>query len=364
MRVAILSAGEIFTARWTNAFVESGYDVHLIVQEQVVEEFKAEVKIHLLPFRRPWGGILNVVSLKRLLRKIEPDLLHVFAASLDGLLGRLTGFHPSVLSVLGSDVFDFPYQSRLKRGIVVKNLKYYDWIGSTSHVMAEEIVLLNPETRNMTVTPFGVDTQVFSPALSRKNGEFLTIGTVKTMHEKYGIDILLRAFASALGILSRTKPDVGRRIRLLIVGGGPLLDEMRSLAEDLGIQSVVEFTGYVANKRVPEFLSSMDIFVAMSRMESFGVAVIEASACSLPVIVSNAGGLPEVVQDGYTGFIVEKEDVSATRDAMIRLIEDQELRSKMGKAGREYVRNNYEWSKCVDIMMDLHHQTLRRRDEL
>ena len=90
------------------------------------------------------------------------------------------------------------------------------------------------------------------------------------------------------------------------------------------------------------------MYVALSRSESFGVAVIEASACGLPVVVSNVGGLPEVVEQGVTGFIVPPEDPAAAADALEQLLASKELRERMGSAGRDRVERLYAWEACVD----------------
>ena len=91
--------------------------------------------------------------------------------------------------------------------------------------------------------------------------------------------------------------------------------------------------GAVPHKDVPRYLNQMDIYVAASRLdsESFGVAVLEASACELPVVVSNAGGLPEVVEDGVTGYIAPKEDVAATATAIGKLIASSAERDRLEK---------------------------------
>jgi len=145
-------------------------------------------------------------------------------------------------------------------------------------------------------------------------------------------------------------------MRLLIVGDGPQLNELKSLTEELKIDGNVNFTGFIKNKIIPEYLNRMDIYVAMSRMksESFGVAIVEASACSLPVIVSDIGGLPEVIENGITGFLVESENVDAVSKALIKLIKDKNLREKMGNSGRKFVREKYEWSKCTEIMKSIY----------
>ena len=361
MKIAVLASGDIHTTKWVNSFVQMGHEVHLIMLEPVLEETKAQ--LHVLPFPRPLGGILNFWHLRRLLKRLKPDLLHVHGASLDGLLGRLSGFHPSVVSVLGSDVFTFPYESRLKHRILIDNLKHYDWIGSTSEYMAEQVLRLLPGEQRVTVTPFGVNLQSFAPRPELRNKNFITIGTVKTLHPKYGVDLLINAFARARTRLQQTAPDLAGKMRLLIVGRGPLRAVLLELVNQLGLQDFVEFVQQVPNKQVPELLNRMDVFVALSRCksESFGVAVVEASACELPVVVSNMGGLPEVVRNGETGIIVEPENADKAADALIQLISDEGLRAKMGSAGRLRVQREYEWSGCVKKMQTLYSHVLAGR---
>jgi glycosyltransferase involved in cell wall biosynthesis len=95
----------------------------------------------------------------------------------------------------------------------------------------------------------------------------------------------------------------------------------------------------------------MDIAVYVSLYESFGVAVLEASACEKPVVVSNVGGLPEVVEGNKTGFIVAPKNIEETAVAINKLINDPELRCRMGEQGRKFVQDKYEWNKCIDKLI-------------
>jgi len=96
----------------------------------------------------------------------------------------------------------------------------------------------------------------------------------------------------------------------------------------------------------------LDIYVAPSLEESFGVAVLEASACNKPVVVSNVGGLPEVVDNGITGFIVEPMNPNDLATAIEKLVRNPSLRLEMGRKGREKVFEEYEWNKCVSAMIE------------
>jgi glycosyltransferase involved in cell wall biosynthesis len=106
----------------------------------------------------------------------------------------------------------------------------------------------------------------------------------------------------------------------------------------------------------------IDISVIVSNQESFGVSVIEAGACENPVVVSNVGGLPEVVEDGVTGIIVPAKNPIATADAIEKLILDKSLRESMGKAGRKRVEALYKWENNVEQMMEIYYKTLLTKE--
>jgi glycosyltransferase involved in cell wall biosynthesis len=146
----------------------------------------------------------------------------------------------------------------------------------------------------------------------------------------------------------------------VIVGGGRERRALEDLARDRGVADVTRFVGPVPHASVPHWLHALDVYVAASRSdsESFGVAVLEASACGLPVIVSDVGGLPEVVDDGVTGRIVPKEEPAALAAAILELALNRALRERMGRAGVERVRRGYDWSVSVREMEQVYQETL------
>jgi len=148
-------------------------------------------------------------------------------------------------------------------------------------------------------------------------------------------------------------------LKLLLVGGGPQEAALKHLVGDLGLHHDTKFTGRVEHGLIPDYQNMLSISVSVSNSESFGVAVLEASACEKPVVVSSVGGLPEVVEDGVTGIVVPPRDPVRTAAAIERLIVDQPLRLTMGKAGRERVKRLYEWEQCVDRMMNVYRSLIR-----
>ncbi len=188
-----------------------------------------------------------------------------------------------------------------------KNLRAADQLASTSHCMAEEIRTLALELTDIAITPFGVDIATYKgiAPFGAVEKPKLVIGTVKTMKPKYGIDTLIEAYAQLLSLVRSTSTELPE-MELRLVGGGDQTIELKAMTQRLGIAEQVKFIGWVPHAQVPLELAKLDVYVALSRFESesFGVAIIEAGAAGRPVVVSDAGGLPEVCLDGETGFVV------------------------------------------------------------
>ncbi|QQR86116.1 MAG: glycosyltransferase [Flavobacteriales bacterium] len=345
MRIVLLSAAtSVHTQRWANAYAARGHEVHLIGQHPSSIGYHDDVTMHDLPHAVGLGYLLNGPRLARLLRELKPDVVNAHYATGYGTLARSVRGVPLVLNVWGSDVFDFPEKSVLHKWWVRRNLVAATWVVSTSEAMADRTRQLVPGPGRLTVVPFGVDTRIYAPFLRKDDGPTLVIGTVKSLAPVYGIDVLIKAFARLV------EHSPGAALRLRIVGDGPSRRELEELAVDQGVGRLVEFTGAVPHSQVLAELQRMDVFCALSRQESFGVAVIEASACALPVIVSDAGGLPEVVKDGVTGMVVPRNDHEAAAKAMAQLVASSDLRRQWGTAGRVHVQANYEWAQSVDRM--------------
>ncbi len=351
MRILLLSAASsVHTLRWANALAAKGHEVQLASQHRALPGFLGDIAIHPLPHLAGAGYLLNGRNVRRLVSELRPDVVNAHYATGYGNLARAVRNVPVVLNVWGSDVFDFPEKSALHHWWLRRNLRAAFRLVSTSEVMADRTHRLLPGRPRPTVVPFGVDMARFVPRTRQGDPEGpVVIGTVKTLAAKYGIDTLIKAFA-----LLMTKPGM-ERARLRIVGAGPDGSLLRSMVGAAGLHDRVTFTGAVPHDKVPEELQAMDVFVALSRAdsESFGVAVIEASACALPVVVSDAGGLPEVVVDGTTGRVVPRNDPAAAADAIARLVGSLELRRGWGRAGRERVETHYEWSRCVQRQEDV-----------
>lgn len=365
MNIALLAgASSIHTVRWANGLSKAGHEVHVISQQLPVDPFDAKVNVHLFPYRGVLGYFTMVPAVRKLLRSIQPDIVNAHYASGYGTTARLVNYHPWVLSVWGSDVYDFPHKSPIHSWLVKRNLRAADKVASTSYCMADETRKLTPELKDIAITPFGVDMSAYAGINSEppEQKSKLVIGTVKTMAPKYGIDTLIEAYALLRKARQAKVALEFPELELRLVGDGPQISELQSLAKRLGVSDTVSFVGRVPHTEVPKELAKLDIYVALSRLdsESFGVAIIEASAAGRPVVVSDAGGLPEVTLEEETGFVVPRENPQRAADALEKLVLAPSLRHRMGQAGKKHVEQSYCWDVCIETMLTIYEKIRSR----
>jgi glycosyltransferase involved in cell wall biosynthesis len=296
-----------------------------------------------------------VPALRAAIQEFKPDVVHAHYATSYGLLGVRSKFHPLVISVWGSDIFEFPKSSWLNRRLVTYNLNRADRILSTSHVMKDEV--LKYVQRKVEVTPFGVDTEQFSPkavphifAPGTK-----VIGIIKSLEENYGIDVLLRAFALV------KKEFTTSPVKLLIAGDGSRAQAYRDLSDTLDLADDVVFTGRLPQEEIATVHNQLDIFVSLSVFESFGVSLVEAMACEKPAVVTAVGGLKEVAVENETALFVPPRDDRKTADAILQLLRNSDQAKQFGEAGRRRVLSLYDWQKNLDQIEAIYSDLLRKK---
>jgi len=356
LKLAFIAPGSlVHTTKWLNGLVNEKLEITLITQHKVTGFVDPRVTIKYLPYSGGKGYLLNAFALHREIKKLNPDVTNVHYASGYGTLALLANIKPYILSVWGSDVYEFPFQSKFKYWLINQSLKNANHIASTSFAMAEQVKkVIKQEQLPITITPFGVDLDRFYSTKQPFQSDSITIGIVKRLENKYGIDLLIKAFAQAKQYFQKNDPIIASKLKLTIVGDGSLENELTQLSDELNLQQCIEFVGAVDNSQVPKYINDMDIFVVPSRIESFGVAAIEALACERPCIVANTGGLPEVIEDKTTGIVADYESVESLTQAIVEMILQQEQAIEMGKQGKKSVLEKYTEQAAVVTMTNLY----------
>lgn len=189
---------------------------------------------------------------------------------------------------------------------------------------------------------WGVDLAEFAPeqgAQSRSPGQGPVVLFVGRLHrEKGGFELL-----DAFGLIRARVPNA----RLLLVGDGPARAEIENVVASRDWTSCVTLMGMVLNRDLPRIMRTAEVLVAPSLTtpkweEQVGMSSIQAMACGVPVVSTRSGAIPEYVPDGVAGLLVPERDSGALAEAVIRILSDQDLRLRLGRAARAYAMEHYD----------------------
>jgi glycosyltransferase involved in cell wall biosynthesis len=309
-------------------------------------------EVQILPIRRhisPFLDLWSVLKLYRYLRQRRFDVVHVRTAKA-GMIGRLAARLARVpVIVYTAHAFPFheylsPWRIRLYALLEQFAARLCDVIAVDSEcVRARGLACKVATPDRIRVIPMGIDTERFDPAKYRAKRESIrvelglapgstVIGAVARFVPDKGLDTLLHA----VSMLGKKFPQ----LQCLLVGDGPLREELGNLSGRLGLDHQVVFAGYRTD--IPRLLAAMDLFMLPTHREGFGVAFAEAMSMEVPVIVSRISPITEIIVDGRTGVLAEVGDPEAFARAAAPLLEHPELRQRMGQAGRRHVIERFE----------------------
>ncbi len=226
-------------------------------------------------------------------------------------------------------------------------------VATCSDEVAELLALGAPADR-LHVAPCGVDLRAFTPDGPVAAGQagrrrILSIGRLV---ERKGVDTLVAALAH----LPQRLPD-GSGVELVVAGGpdaahldgDPEVRRLRELARAAGVGDRVRFVGRVTREDVPALLRSADVVACVPWYEPFGIVPLEAMACGVPVVAAGVGGILDSVEDGVTGLHVPPREPVAVARALGRLLADEALRTRMGRAGAERVTARFGWPRVAEL---------------
>lgn len=206
---------------------------------------------------------------------------------------------------------------------------------ANSEFVRERLIALGASTDKVVLHRIGVDLERFAPSTSTVADRVLFVGRLAAVK---GVEIAVRAMAA----VRRSNPAA----QLTVVGDGPLRSEMEALATSLGVD--VTWRGALPFDQMLNELAKASVLVAPSitapngQPEALGLALVEAQACGIPVVASRSGGIPETVIDGATGLLTDEGSVDETANHIARLLGDSDLRSRLGRAGREHVTREFD----------------------
>ena len=328
---------------------------HLLVLcasgEREAELRASGIDMEIHNFGRLWLP-LGLCSVARAIKKFRPHIVHswLFEANVcAGLAGRMFPQHLLITSRRDLDLWKkrrhvlLETRASRKALYITTNARFTAEYVSKQEGWAMDKIKVIPNA--------AVVLQLSSAEIRRATrqtlgftADDLVIICVGTISRKKGHDILVSAFA-------RTCDELPH-IKLLVVGRGPMRDTIERTVAKMKLESRVKFTGY--RNDVQRLLIASDILALASRWESQPNVIMEAMAVGLPVVATRVGGVPELVDDGVSGLLVDSEDEAQFAAALVRLVRDAELRKKLGVNGRQNTASGHSVTEMVKQYQSLY----------
>lgn len=340
-----------------------GYDIVVVAGNHRERAFKKETVKGMTVYRLPyWFKASNtpvnpgwIFDLYRIIKEEKPDVINghtpvPFISDMAALVSKITGI-PFILT----------YQNDLEKSspILIVVLDIYSNITRLTLGIAKSIIvttkyffneskLLQPYKKKIAIIPPGVDplkgnvtATEMQKSVTRKKKVVLFVGSMDKTHVHKGVDYLI----DAIGIVAETMPEV----RLVAVGKGDAIPNYKRKVKGLGIEENVYFTGYVPDAELHGWYQECDVCVLPStnNSEGFGMVLIEAGLYKKPVIASKIGGMPYVVDDGKTGYLVKPKNAKSLAQGILKILSDTITGKKLGEQNYHKVMNGYLWKHQV-----------------
>lgn len=291
----------------------------------------------------------KAIEIRRTIRSIKPDILHLHTLYYPAYLGVLSGFHPLVVTPLNGDIVWTGQWSRARRLLVRRAIRKADLVTVDSNEMKLKTARYGKEESKMAYIAFGVDTQAFhpgarSPHLRKKlgiDGDAPIVLSSRSWGELYNIDTIIRAIPGVLAVLPKT-------VFLFSWYVAPLKDSLTKLAEDLGVMNNVRFLGKLDHGDLRFCYSESDVFVSVPSHDALPASLLEAMASGATPVISDLPSPRERVEDGQNGFVVPVRDVDATSQAIIRALNaDDTTRRLFAQRNRDWVVQRADWNESM-----------------
>jgi len=308
------------------------------------------IPVYRFPF---WDAMVDIdlfVKIRgdvtRLKRSFAPDLIHIYAVNRSNFFDHITAHeHSAPLLVTLHGLMVTQATDHMARTLGAAN-----WVTACSSALLNAGRKIAPQiTPRSSTIHNGLDEPRVQPTpLSFNPPQLLCLGRLVKVK---GVDVMLDALPSVLTHYPNT--------RLVIGGDGPARPDLEQQALKLGVRDAVEFLSWVAPDKVAELMNTSSVVIIPSREEAHPLVSLEASIMGRPIVATRVGGLPEVVADQETGILIGSEDCNALSEAIVFLLDQPEIATRMGQEARRRVRKDFSWNGHVDAYDTLYQRIVR-----
>ncbi|MEW6286903.1 MAG: glycosyltransferase family 4 protein [Chloroflexota bacterium] len=313
-----------------------------------------------------------VLDLRRVIREIQPDLIHAGPIQNCAFLVALSGFRRLLTMSWGYDLVMEADKSAWMRWVTRYTLQRSAFFTSDAHVTREKAVAFGMNPENTIVFPWGVDLKYFYPQkeesaalrLSKggkktktnrkskiENRKSFTLFCSRTWEPIYGVDVLAKAFVKAASV----NPDVN----LILLGGGSQGAHIRQILMNGGVLERVHFGGQVSQRDLPRWYHMADLYISPSHVDGTSVTLLEALASGLPCLVSDIPGNREWIEEGVNGWLFPDGNADALAEKILTVIAQREKLPGIGAAARRSAEMRADWQKNFSQLLSAYERVVK-----
>jgi L-malate glycosyltransferase len=279
-----------------------------------------------------------VLGLRKIIKRIKPDLIHAGPIQTCAFIAVLTGFRPILTMSWGFDLMKDDTRNAWWQWVTRYTLRRSTYFTSDADVTRDKAVAYGMNPERTVVFPWGVDLDHFCPleANPRPDAGF-TLFCNRSWEPNYGVDVVARAFVK----LAVQREDVS----LMLLGSGSQGKTIRNILNNGGVEDRVTFPGFVGNSDLPRYYRMADLYISASHVDGSSVSLMEALACGLPCVVSDIPANREWVTDGVNGWKFPDGDVDALAGIILKAIEQCESLARIGENARKIAEGKANWKE-------------------
>ena len=340
--------------RFLASLSETDHEIHYLrleANKRQTEDRPVPQKVQQIPWAGGqhefhWRDIPSLTfDLRRLIKRINPDLIHAGPIQNCAFLAVLSGFRPILAMSWGYDLVMDADKSAWMRWVTRFTLKRSSYFASDANVSREKAIAFGMDPERTVIFPWGVEIERFAP----KNPEPSNLSTFtlfcnRTWEAIYGVDVLAKAFV-------RVASEVPS-LNLILLGGGSQGTTIRQILMKGGVLDRVHFGGQVSQADLPRWYHMADLYVSPSHVDGSSVSLMEALASGLPCLVSDIPGNREWVENNVNGWLFRDGGVDDLAEKILYAIKNQESLKRIGKAARETAEQKADWKKNFGKLLE------------
>jgi len=317
-----------------------------------------------------WRDVPRLTGdLKRVIRQIQPDLVHAGPVQTCAFLAALAGFRPLLTMSWGFDLMQDAQRNGWWSWVTRYTLSRSTFFVSDAEVTRQKAIAYGMTADCTAVFPWGVDLKHFKPSKAaarpsrlpppkkgpagkgrKPSDASFTVFCNRSWEPLYGVDVLAKAFVK----VARARPEA----RLLLLSGGTMAQSIRQILMQGNALERTQFPGQVPQNDLPRWYQMADLYVSPSHVDGSSVSLMEALACGRPVLVSDIPANREWVTDGVNGWLFPDGDVDALAAGILSVMDRPKDLSVIGRRARQMAEQRADWSRNFDVLLDAYRQTV------